>query len=271
MAREAPPRGVPVILDKIVADKKEELGHTKARLPLGDIRRMAADAGPVTDFRAALIDPDRVSIIAEVKKASPSKGVIRADFDPVEIARTYEKNGARAISVLTESRYFQGDLGYLDAISSAVDIPLLRKDFIIDPYQVYEARANGADAFLLIASVLEKEQMRDLYLLGRELGLEALAEAHDERDLEKILELNFQVVGINNRDLCTFKVDIKNTEYLIEDVPQDRVVVSESGISTVEHLKYLKKTGADAALIGEAIMRERDYGRKLKELAEARY
>lgn len=260
-----------MILDKIVADKKEELGHTKARLPLSDVKRMAADAGAVKDFAAALVDPDRVSIIAEVKKASPSKGVIRADFDPVEIARTYEQCGARAISVLTESRYFQGDLKYLDVISRAVDIPLLRKDFIFDEYQVYEARANGADAFLLIASILERERMRDLYLLGRELGLEALAEAHDERDIEKVLELNFLVVGINNRDLGTFKVDIKNTEYLIEDVPQDRVVVSESGISTPSHLKYLKDIGADAALIGEAIMRERDYGGKLKELAEAQY
>lgn len=260
-----------MILDRIIADKKDELEQTKARLPLGDIKRMAADAGPPGDFAASLVDPDRVSIIAEVKKASPSKGVIRADFDPVEIARTYEKSGARAISVLTEKRYFQGDLGYLTAISRVVGVPLLRKDFIFDEYQVYETRASGADAFLLIASILDTQRMRDLYALGRELGIEALAEAHDERDLEKVIESNFRVVGINNRDLGTFKVDIRNTAYLIEDVPQDRVVVSESGISTTQHMRYLKKIGADAALIGEALMREKDYGGKLKELAHTEY
>jgi indole-3-glycerol phosphate synthase len=213
-----------------------------------------------------LINPDAVSIIAEVKKASPSRGLIRPDFDPVTIARVYEENGARAVSVLTEKKYFKGDIGYLKWISGSIGIPVLRKDFIFDEYQVYEARANGADAFLLIASILERDQMEDLYLLGKELGMEALAEAHDEDDLEKILGLTFKIIGINNRDLKSFEVDIKNTEYLIEDIPMDRIVVSESGISTRDDLKFLQSIGADAALVGEALMREADFGKKLREL-----
>jgi indole-3-glycerol phosphate synthase len=255
-----------VILDRIVADKIEELKDVKARLPESEIRAMLAESRPVKDFAAALLNPDAVSIIAEVKKASPSKGLIRPDFDPVTIARTYEENGARAVSVLTEKKYFKGDIGYLKWISGSIGIPVLRKDFIFDDYQVYEARANGADAFLLIASILEKDHMEDLYLLGKELGMEAVAEAHDEDDLEKILGLTFKIIGINNRDLKSFEVDIKNTEYLIEDIPMDRIVVSESGISTRDDLTFLKSVGADAALIGEALMREADFGRKLREL-----
>ncbi len=255
-----------MILQRIVADKREELKDVKARLPLNEIKAMAADARPVMDFAAALIDPDAVSIIAEVKKASPSKGLIRPDFDPVTIARTYEENGARAVSVLTEKKYFRGDIGYLKWIAGSIGIPVLRKDFIFDEYQVYEARANGADAFLLIASILEQERMEDLYLLGKELGMEVLAETHDEYDMDKVLDLSFRIIGINNRDLKTFDVDIKNTEYLIEEIPMDRIVVSESGISTKDDLRFLKSVGADAALIGEALMREKDFGKKLREL-----
>jgi len=258
-----------VILDRIIADKKEELKDVKSRLPLRDLRSMVKDAAPPRDFCAALIDPDRVSIIAEVKKASPSKGIIRTDFDPVDIARTYEEGGAKAVSVLTERKYFQGDLGFLRDISRCIGIPVLRKDFIFDEYQIYEARANGADAFLLIASILGDAQMQDLYMLGRELGMEAVAEVHDRADLEKVIDFYYRVVGINNRDLKTFEVDIKNTGLLMEDIPQGRIVVSESGISTPGDLKYLREIGADAALIGEAIMREKDYGKKLRELTEA--
>ncbi|MHB8174088.1 MAG: indole-3-glycerol phosphate synthase TrpC [Nitrospirota bacterium] len=255
-----------MILQRIVADKREELKDVKARLPLPEVKAMVTDARPPMDFTAALIDPEAVSIIAEVKKASPSKGLIRQDFDPVTIARTYEENGARAVSVLTEKKYFRGDIGYLKWITGSIGIPVLRKDFIFDEYQVYEARANGADAFLLIASILELGRMEDLYLLGKELGMEALAEVHDEYDLDKVLELTFKIIGINNRDLKTFDVDIKNTEYLIEEIPMDRVVVSESGISTKDDLRFLKSVGADAALIGEALMREKDFGKKLREL-----
>lgn len=256
-----------MILDDIVADKKVELAAVKAELSLVELKAMSRDARPPRDFANALMSPDKVCIISEVKKASPSRGIIRVDFDPVEIARTYEQNGASAISVLTEKRYFMGELGFLRAIREKVDIPLLRKDFIFDEYQVYEARANGADAFLLIATMLDTTQLADLYLLGRELGLEVLAEVHDEADLEKVLEVGFGVVGINNRDLRTFKVDIKTTERLMKNIPYDRIIVSESGISTKEDMLYLKKTGVDAALIGESIMRERDYAAKLRELA----
>lgn len=256
-----------MILDIIVKDKKEELDGVKSRLPLKELKAKVRDSLPCHDFAAALVNPDRVTVIAEIKKASPSKGLIRADFDPVAIAAAYEKNGAKAISVLTEKRHFMGDLSFLAEIRKKVNIPLLRKDFIFDEYQVYEAKANGADAFLLIAAILETSRMQDLYMLGRELGMETLAESHDERDLEKVLECGFIVVGINNRNLNTFDVDIKTTERLMRDIPYDKVIVSESGISSVDDMRYLKKIGADAALIGEAIMRQQDYGKKLKELA----
>jgi len=259
-----------MILDRIVADKKVELAGVMASLPLGELKAMARDARTPLDFSTSLMDPGRVCIISEVKKASPSKGIIRVDFDPVEIAKTYEQNGASAISVLTEKRYFMGELWYLRDIRAAVGIPLLRKDFIFDEYQVYEARVNGADAFLLIATMLGTTQLSDLYLLGRELGMDVLAEVHDEADLDKALEVGFEVVGVNNRDLKTFNVDIKTTERLMKSIPYDRIIVSESGISTKEDMEYLKKIGADAALIGESIMREKDYGAKLRELAGMR-
>ena len=258
-----------MILDRIIADKKEELKDTKARVPLSELKARLKDAPPARDFAAAISDPGSVGIIAEVKKASPSKGLIRADFDPVGIARTYEENGAKAVSVLTESRYFQGSLSFLGDIRQRVNLPLLRKDFIFDEYQVYEARANGADAFLLIAVCLDKQLMGDLYHLGKELGMETLAETHDEEDMEKVLGLPFRAIGINNRDLKTFNVDIKTTERLIKGIPKDRVVVSESGISTVGDMRYLIGIGARAALIGEALMREKDFGSKLNELAAA--
>jgi len=259
-----------LILNRIVGDKRGELERTISRLPLVDIKARAADAPVVRDFAGGLRIPGRVAIIAEVKKASPSKGLIRADFNPVNIAKAYEANGAAAISVLTESNYFQGSIEFLRAIREAgVGIPLLRKDFIFDPYQVYEARANGADAFLLIASILDVTQMTDLYALGRELGMEVLAEAHDGADLDKITSAGFRVVGINNRDLKSFSVDINTTGRLKHLVPKGSVLVSESGISTIEDIKRVREIGADAALIGEAIMREKDFGAKLKELAEA--
>ena len=256
-----------MILDKIVADKKEELQGTKAGLPLGELKAMLLDARPARPFGSALVKPGRVSIIAEVKKASPSKGLIRADFDPLKIARTYEQNGASAISVLTEKKYFQGSLGFLAEISRTVTLPVLRKDFIVDEYQVYEARANGADAVLLIACILDRERLAGLYALAAGLGLGVLTEVHDDEDLGKALDVQADVIGINNRDLRTFNVDLATTGRLIKDIPRGKVVVSESGISTVEDMRYLKEAGAHAALIGEALMREEDYGGKLRELA----
>lgn len=258
-----------MILDRIIADKKEELKETKARVPLSELKARLKDAPPARDFAAAINNSGSVSIIAEVKKASPSKGLIRADFDPVGIARTYEQSGAKAISILTESKYFQGSLSFLSQIREKVRLPLLRKDFIIDEYQVYEARANGADAFLLIAVCLDRQLMGDLYQLGKELGMETLAETHDEEDVEKALGLPFRVIGINNRNLKTFNVDIKTTERLIKGIPKDKIVVSESGISTAGDMRFLQGIGAGAALIGEALMREKDFGNKLRELAVA--
>ena len=256
-----------MILDRIVADKKQELSELRGRITLMDVKSMARDVWPTVDFASALMDPDKVSIIAEVKKASPSRGIIRVEFDPVEIALNYEMNGAKALSVLTEKRYFMGDLDFVRAIKAKACLPVLRKDFIFDEYQVYETRAAGADALLLIAAILEESRLNDLYLLAKDLGLETLAEVHDEEDLEKVLDAGFTVVGINNRNLKTFEVDIKNTGRLIKGIPYDRTVVSESGISTKKDMQYLKKAGADAVLIGEAFMREADYGAKLRELA----
>lgn len=219
-------------------------------------------------FKAALIPSaaGRTRIIAEVKKASPSKGVIRVDFEPVKIARIYQEKGAAAISVLTEERYFQGSLDYLAAIRGEVAIPLLRKDFIVDPFQVYEARVAGADAILLIAACLDRAQMEDLAGLAAELGLDVLTEVHNHRELEKTLLVGAEIIGINNRDLHSFKTDIATTEKLLREIPSGKVVVSESGINTRADIDRLQAVGVHAFLIGEAMMREADIGAKLQSL-----
>ncbi len=201
-----------------------------------------------------------------MKKASPSKGVIREDFDPVGIARVYEGAGAACLSVLTESRYFGGALEYLGAIRRAVGLPLLRKDFIIDEYQVYEARAAGADAILLIAACLERRQIEDFLGIARGLGLDVLVESHTYKELDKALLAGASLVGINNRDLATFSVSLQSTLDLLKDIPDDRTVVSESGIRNREDVLMLQKAGVDAVLVGESLMREKDIGKKVKEL-----
>jgi indole-3-glycerol phosphate synthase len=211
-----------MILDEIVAYKKEELADMKRRVPLADIQRQAADAGPTRGFGAALAGGNEIHLIAEVKKASPSKGVIRRDFDPVAIAKVYEASGASCLSVLTEARYFQGNLAYLGSIRKAVGLPLLRKDFIIDPYQVFEGRAAGADAILLIAACLEGPQMEDLLGMARELGLDVLVESHTARELDRTLRAGAALIGINNRDLSSFSVSLDTTFDLLKDIPDAR-------------------------------------------------
>ncbi len=265
------------MLDTIIKDKEEELLQLKARVDFerleGELKASIQDLDPTRNFFKALgapnpKAPNAIRIIAEVKKASPSKGVIREEFDPVEIARTYEENGATAISVLTDEKHFQGSLEYLKRIKEAVNLPILRKDFIIDEYQVYESRAAGADAVLLIAAVLGAEKLRALLNLCLVLGLAALVEVHDEEELKSALGAGAKLIGINNRDLKTFKTDLKTTIRLAPKASNGVVVVAESGIHTCDDIAKLKTAGATAFLIGEALMKEPDIGCKLRELLE---
>ena len=255
-----------MILDEIVAYKKEELAETKRGASLADQKKRAADAGPLRGFGAALTATGGIKLIAEVKKASPSKGVIREDFDPVGIAATYQEAGATCLSVLTEKKYFQGSLESLGAIRRAVGLPLLRKDFIVDEYQIFEARAAGADAILLIAACLDRRQLEDYLGIAGNLGLDILVESHTVKELDKTLHAGARIVGINNRDLTRFTVSLQTTFDLLQDIPDDRVVVSESGIQSRDDVVRLEKAGVDAVLVGESLMREKDMGRKVKEL-----
>jgi len=257
-----------MILEKIVADNQRELAARKRRLPLADLQKVALEQPPPLDFASALRG-DRIQLIAEVKKASPSRGVIRPDFNPVEIAQTYANNGASAISVLTESRYFQGSLNYLQDIRDALGnkrSPLLRKDFIHDSYQVYEARAYGADSLLLIVAILTLEKLEELLGLSHELGMGCLVEVHNEAELDIALGSAARIIGVNNRDLSTFTVELTTTERLRPLIPPDRIVVSESGIKSRGDMEKLKKWGVDAVLIGEALMSAPDIATRMKEL-----
>jgi len=257
-----------MILGKIVADVKIDLAEKKKRVPLAEIAKIATVQPQPLDFAAALRG-NKVRLIAEVKKASPSKGIICPDFNPVNIAKIYAANGAAAISVLTEPKYFQGSLDYLRDIKKALaakPLPLLRKDFIFDPYQVFEARAYGADCLLLIVAVLSPAQLFELLQLSRQLGMMNLVEVHNTVELEIALNSGAAVIGINNRDLNTFKVDLKTTSVLRPLIPADRLVVSESGIKTRKDIQQLQEWGVNAALIGEALMTSHDIAAKMKEL-----
>lgn len=257
------------MLSKIIRTKKEEVEYLKTKIPLPELKSKIRDMEETRGFLKSLKQGDDKShttkIIAEIKKASPSRGIIREDFDPLKIAEIYQENGASAISVLTDKPFFQGDIEYLSKVKAVVTLPLLRKDFIISEYQVFESRAHGADAFLLIAAILEKNQMGDYMSIGMEMGMSTLIEAHTKEDIEKALSTGTNLIGINNRDLDTFKVDIKTTEKLMQYIPDSITVVSESGIEKRDDIVYLQGIGADAFLIGEALMRERDIGKKLKE------
>ena len=258
----------PDFLRRILGKKREEIKAAKQRTPLQELRAQAGAAPPARDLIAALTDANRPgrAIIAEVKKASPSKGLIRADFDPVAIARTFQAHGARAISVVTDAPFFQGRLDDLRAIRAAVSLPLLRKDFILDPYQVYEARAAGADAALLIAAALPDDQLAELYSLVHELGMAALLEVHDEPELLRALALKPRLLGINNRNLASFQTDLGTTLRLLPACPASSRVVSESGLNRPEDLERLRRAGVAAFLIGEALMAAADIGAKLREL-----
>ncbi len=256
-----------MILEEIAAKRRVQLAREKERTPLEEMKRLADAARAPKDFRAALRG-NRLAVIAEVKKASPSKGVICPDFHPVEIAKAYEAAGADALSILTEESYFQGSSGYLEEIRRAVSLPILRKDFILDPYQIYEARAVGADAVLLIAALLDARALREYAGLAKSLGLACLMEAHNERELAEVLEAGGTLVGVNNRDLATFRVDLGTTARLAKRVPEGCVLVSESGVSARRDMETLRSAGADAVLIGETLMRSADPAKTLHDLRD---
>jgi indole-3-glycerol phosphate synthase len=261
---------IPDILKLIVSHKQEEVAAARAAATIDELKSRIGDLEDVPrGFERALRDAvatDWTAIIAEIKKGSPSKGVIRPNFDPLEIAEIYQNSGASCLSVLTDERFFMGHLRYLALIRETVSLPLLRKDFIIDPYQIYEARAAGADAILLIASCLELSQLQAFHALARELNLDVLLEVHDETEMEKALQTECTLIGVNNRNLRTFETDLGTTGRLARMMPVNRLLVAESGINSRADIERLKDGGAGAFLVGESLMREDDIGAKLQEL-----
>ncbi|SDV50438.1 indole-3-glycerol phosphate synthase TrpC [Chitinasiproducens palmae] len=257
------------ILDRIVAVKREEVAAARAHTPQATLERNCASAAATRDFVGALRgarSADRAAVIAEIKKASPSKGVIRPDFDPPAIARSYEAHGASCLSVLTDVSFFQGSPDYLRAARAATALPVLRKDFIIDPYQVFEARAMGADCILLIAAILAPTQMRELEHIAHDLGMAALVEIHGRDELDAALTLDTPLLGINNRNLRTFEVSLDTTLGLLDTLPDDRFVIAESGILAARDVERLRAAGVPGFLVGEAFMRAPEPGVELDAL-----
>jgi len=257
------------ILQKIVDHKLTEIASAKANVSLEVVTAAAQDAEPALDFVGALQKrkaAGSIGLIAEVKKASPSKGIIRADFDPVAIAKTYARHGAACISVLTDEHFFQGHLDFLRQIRGAVNVPLLRKDFVLDTYQVHEARAAGADAVLLIAECLDGEKLQELHQSIESLGMTALVELYDADNIDKVMACNPKLVGVNNRDLNTFEVDLGHSVRVKSQLPDSVTFVSESGIFTNSDVVMLKENGVDAMLVGESLMRSDDVGAAVETL-----
>ncbi len=259
------------ILDQIIERRRERLEEEKTALPLAEIQaRLANMTGLRQQPRnfVQMLQGERVRVIAEIKRRSPSEGELRSLFDPRNLAQDYAGSGAAAISVITERDYFDGDPAYLRRARSGMPLPVLRKDFLVDGYQVYEARLLLADAVLLIADVLSEGELRALLMVTRELGMEALVEAHDEAAIERALFAGAKVIGINNRDLATMQVDLARTERLARRVPLDKVLVSESGIKSVEDIERLAAAGVDAVLVGTSLMRAEDPGWALRPLTQ---
>jgi len=259
------------ILDEILEHKRIEVARARERRDSAQLAREAAACDSrVRGFRRALLDMDGVAVIAEVKRQSPSKGVIREDFDPIAIARTYAASGAACISVLTDSKFFGGSLEILEKIRAAVDCPLLRKDFVVDRDQIAEARIAGADAVLLIVSALEQSELAAMHDYSKGLGLDVLVEVHDQTEFERALAIDADLIGVNNRDLKTFEVDLATTEHIASRLPPDRdiLLVAESGIGSFADIKRLESAGAGAFLVGESLMRQPDPGRALEVLRE---
>ena len=254
------------ILDKIVATTRQTIAADKAATPAVELSARVRDLPQTRDFHAALAMTSHVRLIAEVKRASPSAGLIREDFEPVEIAKIYEAAGAACISVLTDKPFFQGDLNYLAQIRAAVEVPLLRKDFIVDPYQLLQARVAGADCALLIAECLTPSELKMLHDEAEQLGLQTLIELYDVENLAAVLATGTRLVGVNNRDLRTFKTDLHHTLRIRELIPSDRLVVGESGIGTSADVALLASGGVKAILVGESLMRQQDIGTAVRQL-----
>lgn len=261
-------KDTPDILQTIVSVKIEEVNRLKQEMPVDALQMKMESLEKPVGFSSSL-KCEKTSIIAEIKKASPSKGILRDDFNPLELARIYSENGASAISVITNVDHFQGKLDYLHVVKKALsksNIPILRKEFIFDPYQVYESRAYGADAILLIVAMLSTKQLCELDHLAKDLGMETLVEVHDYKELQIALNMDANIIGINNRDLRTFVTDRTVTANLAKHIPNDKIIVSESGISEKSHIEEVSSAGAHAALIGEALVTASDPGNKLREL-----
>jgi indole-3-glycerol phosphate synthase len=256
-----------MILDRIIAEKKKEIVGAQGRVSLTRlIDRSASFVAQVKDFKKSISQPDKINLIAEIKKASASQGVLREDFDPVQIAEDYNSSGASALSILTDKKFFQGDIAYLQIVRERVNLPILRKDFIIDQYQIYESLCAGADAVLLIARLLSEQRLGEFFQVCTQLNLAAVCEVHSEEDLDKALRQDLEIIGINNRNLQTFKEDLKVSAQLIKKIPKGKIVISESGIKRYEEVKYLRSLGVNAVLIGEAFMRSKDIGAKVREV-----
>ena len=255
-----------MILDEIIENKRKEVEEKKKEISFNSMAEAVSSTPGTRDFKAAVSKPEKVNIIAEIKKTSPSRGIICRDFTPEKIAKIYETNNADAISVLTDKQYFGGDVSHLSAVSKIVKIPVLRKEFIIDEYQVYEARYFGANAVLLIAAVLEEREIVEFINLSSRLGMDCLVEVHTGEELKKALSAGADIIGINNRDLRDFTVDIQTTVELRDKIPAGKTVISESGISSADDMKLMKKHNVNAVLIGEGFLRENDIAEKMKEL-----
>jgi indole-3-glycerol phosphate synthase len=254
------------ILKQIVARKKERLLIAKQQLSEEMLKEKITGLAPTRGFLEAINKPKQIALIAEIKKASPSKGVIREDFSLEQIAKSYAEAGAQAISVLTEEDFFQGSPEYINIVKNAANLPILRKDFILESYQVYESRFLGADAILLIADLLPKDKLKEFILIAEGLGMDYLVEVHDQKELKKVLSLNVPIIGINNRSLRTLEVDFKTTENLFTLIPKGKVVVVESGIKNYQDILFLKILGASAVLIGTAFMSAADIKNKVEEV-----
>lgn len=263
-------------LDEILVWKRKEVSEQMQKVPLATVQKMARNSPPPADFAKSISINQRVSLIAEVKRASPSKGIIAEEWDPILITETYANNGASAISCLTDQRFFQGELDYLLAIKKYLNsinkkLPVLRKDFIIHDYQVYEARMAGADAILLLVVALDDKKLKSLLNLTHDLGMQALVEIHDEDELTRALKLDAKIIGINNRDLRSFNVDIENTFRLRPQIPREKIVIAESGIHAIEDVERMVELGCNAILVGEAFCKlpQKDRAKKVRSFVDA--
>lgn len=254
------------VLKEIIQKKKERIILAKQNLPEEELKLKVQNMPPTRPFTESISKPRQISLIAEIKKSSPSRGVIREDFNVTDIARTYQEAGVAAISVLTEEDFFLGNISHINEVKSVTSVPVLRKDFIIEPYQVYESRFFGADAILLIADLLSKEKLSELTELAANLDLDCLVEVHDEKELKKVLGLKAPLIGINNRDLHTLEINFKTTEKLFLLIPSGKIVIVESGITAHKDIKFLQILGVSAILIGTAFMDSPDIKKKIQEI-----